>query len=510
MKLHSYLPHTLLPLFLLMSASAHAQSVVDLSVGSTHFCSLDGEGMVDCTTQRFSTRLLEPDGLPPFTDIAVGSQHACGLTQDGGAVCWGQANFGALNVPALDAPLVSIAAGYHHTCGIDTQGNAICWGLNTNLQLDPPPTPNGFIKVDASRNYSCGILAEGDITCWTTDGEFENRTLTGPFTDLDLSRNEVCGLTVDGDITCLRGQHSPPQNGPYVDLALTASTLCGLTADGRLDCNHLSFLISPADIAELAAASENERFSAIESAHTVFSGSTTCGIRADDGTVLCLGADNVPSSASAEVVGVNTVDDLTLGLSAIAYEPGAVELFWNRLPQQFPQVFVEIFRDGELLTTTDASFSFFDTDIVAQRESTYVIRATDEEGNTGPFSNEITVSRSTLNLVDSSVDGGLTNPRDNNLRIENLTLFNPGGFGLFETVILSWDLLNATDTVVPVAGYEIRQNNQTVAFTRASVYTNARVSTDFCGTFSVLAIGDDGQILETASVPLVDRNRFCR
>ena len=510
MKLYVYLTNTLLALFLLLStnAYAYAQSVTDLSVGGTHFCALDENGIVDCITEPFSTRLQEPEGLPPFTDVATGSQHACGLTIDGGAICWGQANFGALNVPPLVYPLVSIAAGYHHTCGIDTQGSAICWGLNTNLQLEPPPTANGFIEVDASRNFSCGILAEGDMTCWSTDLEFGNRTLAGPFTDMDLSRFDACGLTVNGEISCLRvAAPTPPQGGPYVDLALAPGALCGLTADGQLDCSLADFRTSPALAAEFADATENERFNSIDSAHSVFGGSVICGITAAEGTVLCIG-DN--SFGQTSGVGSTTVENIELGLTGIAYGPTEVELFWNRQPSQFPPILIEIFRDGELLTTTGASFSFFDRDNIEQTESTYVIRATDENGNLGPFSNEITVSREILNTFNSNLDTDLTNPRTSDLRIENLTLFTPGSFGSFDTIILNWDLLDDADTAVPVAGYESRQNNETLALTRANVYTNSRIDLDFCGTFSVLAIGEDGQILETASTPLVNRGRFCR
>ena len=190
-------------------------------------------------------------------------------------------------------------------------------------------------------------------------------------------------------------------------------------------------------------------------------------------------------------------------LNALVYDTNAVELFWNRQSFQFPQIFIEIFRDGELLTTTDAGFSFFDTESVPTSESTYVLRPVDELGNTGSFSNEITVSRSSSGMVTSNTDEGLINPRDGNpLRIENLTITTANFFGIlpFGVVILNWDLLNESE--VPVAGYEIRQNGDTLGFTRNNVFTNGAVDRDFCGVFSVLAIGEEGEILESTSIQL--------
>jgi len=500
----------LLASLLLLPLWATAQSVVDLAVGESHFCTLDDAGIVSCTTSPSTTRLLEPAGLPALTDIAAGEAHTCGITLDGGAVCWGGNDFNQLDVPPLNAALVSISAGFHHTCAVDTEGEAICWGLNTNLQLEPPATENGFIGVDGSSFFSCGIRAEGDITCWSTGASLANPSSSGPFTEIDLSIGDNCGLTVDGDISCFRFVNSPTlSNGPYMDLAVTRGAICGLTLEGRLDCELQPFF--PDEIStEIATISESITFTAIESGHRVrgapFSAIPICGVREDDGSVLCFGGGQIPETASNAR---NTAADIDLSLSALAYDSNAVELFWNRQANQFPQIFIEIFRDGELLTTTDAMFSFFDTDTVTTSESTYSIRATDEFGNLSAFSNEITVSRENIGMVDSSTDEGLVNPRaDNDLRIENLTISAPNFFGSnpFGTTILNWDLLDDSDG--PVAGYEIRQNDETIAFTRDNQYIVNPVSRDFCGVFSVLAIGDEGQIIESASISLHTNRGF--
>ena len=494
---------------LLLPVWANAQSVAVLAAGSSHFCTLDDAGIVSCTTVPSAARLAEPEGLPALIDIAAGERHTCGITFEGGAVCWGDNFFNQLDVPELSAPLVSLAAGFNHTCAVDTEGEAICWGLNTNLQLEPPPTEGGFSQVDAARNYSCGIAANGDLVCWSTDGEISTNSVTpGPFIEIDSAINDRCGLDVNGDISCARFL-STPDNGPYVDLAVGPGAVCGLTQDGVLDCT-INFLAAGI-AAEIEEVSANVRFTAIESGHApdqTFNQAPICGIREDDGSVLCFGGNSLPTSADTVSTASVSVAEISLGLSALAYDTNAVELFWNRQPTRFPPVLIEIFRDGELLTTTDAMFSFFDIDNVGESQSTYAIRAVDEAGNTGPFSNEVTVSREVGGSGESSTDFDLVNPRiENNVRIENLRLMAPGFFAGNSngTIILTWDLLNESD--LTVAGYEIRQNNTTLAFTRSNVYTNNSINNSFCGTFSVLAIGEDGQILESTSTPLIFENR---
>ena len=520
MKFSLPTPFALLAALFFLPATGQAQSVIDLTVGETHYCSLDDAGAVSCTTTPETTRLLPPPGLPAFTELAAGIEHTCGLTVDGNAVCWGRNFFGQLDVPPLSAPLVSLSAGYNHTCGVDTNGDAICWGLNSNAQLDPPETDNGFIQVDGTRNYSCGILTDGGYVCWSTDGEVNAGVITpGPFVDVDLTSSNRCGLLANGDIECIRLPFNAPTNGPYMDLAVTGGVVCGLTLDGELDCNISSFLGDEV-IEEINTISETVRFTAIESGQTFLfnSGNSPfvpraplCGIRADDSSVLCFGSPDLPQTAN-NAAGASDLSGVNLNLIAVAYDTNAVELFWNRQPVQSPQLMFEIFRDDELLTTTDAMFSFFDTQSVPETESTYRIRAVNSAGATSPFSNDITVSRETLGLVDPSGNG--VNPReDNGLRIENLNL-TAVGFGNTNpqasqtgTVLLTWDPLN--NSPVPVAGYEIRQNNEVLAFTTINVYSNISINTNFCGTFSVLAIGDGGQIIETASAPLVTAGQTC-
>lgn len=497
----------------LLPNPANAQSILDIAVGERHACTLDDAGIVDCRTAPGSQRLAEPDSLPALTDIAAGQQHTCGITLDGDAVCWGNANFNALEVPPLDAPLVSLAAGANHTCAVDTNADVVCWGLNTNLQLEPPATDAGFSQVEASINSTCGLLSDGGAACWSTDS-FRNTMdpVAGPFTQINTSATRSCGLTSTGEISCFlqfrASDPVPTSSSPYIDFIVTRrGVVCGLTTDGQLDCEFR--LNTSAEIrAEYQAVSEEFRFTAIASSEGY--GFGACGIRADDSSLLCFGSDLLSNLSNPSDDG--NVTAINLGLSAVAYDQNAIELFWNRQPTRFPQTLIEIYRDGELIDTTDAMFSFFDRDVVDEPESTYSIRAIDENGNTGPFSNEVTVSRENPGIVDLGFgDSGLFNPREgNSLRIENISLTITGGDflsnqGGFSSILVTWNALD--DSQIPLAGYEIRLNNETVAFTNNTLYFNDRIEEDFCGVVSVLAIDDDGGILETTSAALIpDRN----
>ena len=74
--------------------------------------------------------------------------------------------------------------------------------------------------------------------------------------------------------------------------------------------------------------------------------------------------------------------------------------------------------------------------------------------------------------------------------------------------MLSWDMLNDENAVV--AGYEIRQNDESIGFTGDRVFVIEDVSDRFCGVYSVLAIGNNGEILETSSRGVTPRtSTFC-
>ena len=510
-------PVLVLMCFAGMSSHVLAQSFEQVAVGGMHICALDSAGQVECTTAPGADRFAAPQGLPPMSQITAGQQHTCGITLDGNVDCWGSNFANVLDVPEFEAAVVDIAAGYNHTCAVDAGNRVQCWGLNSNSQLDVPQTSGGFIKVDAAANYSCGIQTSGDIVCWTTDGSYQPDTvINGPFTDLDLSATHACGLTVDGDIDCWvdnTGFNEPnaPGNSPYSDLTTSNQAICGLTTDQLLDCsfatNDFQF---PGREDVIPQFPLDVRFSSIDHSIPLTPSfvfvAPFCGVRADNGTISCFGDNGgaalpVPPGASAPAAPL-AANNITLALTAEVYDINAVELFWNRVPHVIPFISVEVFRDGELLTTTDGSFSFFDTDTVANEESSYRVRTVDAAGNVGEFSNDVVVNRQTRQVL--AIDGVAAgdNPRPaNSSRLSELTftaldfIFNREGN---DSVILTWGFDNTADATL--AGYEIRVDGAVVDFTTSTIYVDDRLTLNACRIYSVAAIAENGSILDFQSV----------
>jgi len=488
---------------------AFAQPFEQVSVGAEHICALDAAGNVECTASAIAQRLLPPDALPPMQDIAAGQQHTCGITLDGRILCWGTDVFGVLDAPAFDAPISSIVSGFNHSCAVDVNDRVQCWGLNSNGQLDVPNVAGGFVKVDVARTASCGIDTRGDIRCWSTDSFFNPGTpIPGPFIDLDLDSNQACGLTAAGDIECWaereRQNLAPPTNGPYTDLTVTGSAICGLRTDRLLDCSFAA-----PTVFELDAREEDYPldvpFSSIERSALQFGGVPICGIRAENGTIGCFGGSGNDGSLPAppgapQVDGPVTADRISLGLTAQVYGRNQVELFWNELPVVFPRLFVEVYRDDRLLTTTGNNFSYYDNDgSIVSDASRYRVRTVDEAGNVGAFSNAVRVDRS-ARRAEIEQDIG-TNPRMADLRVRDVSverflpfLENVGSY------IMMWNVDNTAG--VAIAGFEVRVNDEPVGFVGDNFFIGDGVTRDACRVYSVAAIADDGTILDYGSAAL--------
>ena len=155
-----------------------------------------------------------------------------------------------------------------------------------------------------------------------------------------------------------------------------------------------------------------------------------------------------------------------------------------------PAIAVEVFRNDELLTTTDAQFSFFDTESVDEEETSYRVRTLDSAGNPNPFSNTIVVNRTTRE-VQGNENNLLNNPRPEGI---------PRITSIFATGqnILQWTMINDDF----VAGYEIRLNNEPVDFVASNIYIVPGQGFDFCDVLTVAAISTSGNIVDFRSLAI--------
>lgn len=487
--------------------SALAQSFTDVALGSAHICAINGDSEVECTTASAAERYDAPEGLPLMSDIAAGDQHTCGIDRDGQAVCWGGENFGAfdqLRVPDIPQPLVSIGAGDNHTCAVDVNGQVWCWGLDTNQQAQPPGdgfgvNGGGFVQVDGGVNFSCGIQTDGDVACWTSDTRMgDTSNIPGPFVDIDLSFNNACGLKDDGTIECWFGPVAPPANGPYTDLVVSRFAVCGLNQDQTVDCNFDSRIST-----DEAVFPQDVRFTAIESGSEVFSPvSPFCGITVS-GSIECsssgqFAAFSPPGSADDAGQDLST---LQLALTARRYSSNQIELFWNSRPERFgsQQILIEVYRNDILVDTTENSSSWYDASEQTQNPAVYTIRPIDRLGNVGPFSDTVFVDNDsgivTTEEVITSFD--LVQPLHT---VDSLRFVRSGN-----TAVVTW--AGSVPGTNGLKGYEVRLNNEAIAFNNGFFHRLESFNTDVCNEISVAAVSEEGTIFDYRTIVL---NRFSR
>jgi len=496
-------------LLLLEANLAIAQSFTDVTIGTAHICAISDSSDVECTTASHAQRYSAPEGLTQMIDIAAGDQHTCGIDLDGQAVCWGdgQSEFGAfdqLKIPAITQPLVSIDAGPNHTCAIDVNGRVWCWGLDTNEQSQPPGDGlgvdgTGFIKVDGGLNFSCGIQTGGDIACWTNDSRFSSLSnIEGPFIDLDISYRTACGLKSDGSIDCWLSRFEPPNNGPYTDVVVSQSAICGLNQNQTVDCTFDSrfepdYLIFPDDT----------RFTAIESGSETFSAPLPfCGLTVNGSIECSLSSqfDSLTPPGSTDS-GNQGLDNVHFALTAQHYAKNKIELFWNSPPARYgkEQILVEVYRNDVLVDTTDNSKSWYDPSEQAQNPVTYKIRATNEQGDFGPFSSSVTVDNDsgtvTYNNPVTSFD--IVKPIHT---VDSLRLSFSGN-----TRFVVWS--GSEPGTNGLKGYEVRINNEPVVFIDGFVHRLDSFNNSDCNIISVAAMADDGTIFDYRSIV---SNRFSR
>ena len=480
---------------------AQDQVFTDVAVGVQHICGLTDGGEVECFTEFGASRFDAPNDLPLLTDITGGLQHSCGITVDGGAVCWGSPAFGALNVPEFDAPLVNISAGNNHTCAVDELNRAVCWGLDTNEQTQVPgdgfgESGLGFIKVSASSNASCGVETDGSISCWSNDPTIlATGSLTDTFVDLEIQSSTACGLTDTGDIQCWSSFFDPPSNGPYTDMVVNSSSICGLNDSQLPDCtfnpNSLFGFTDP------GLYETTTQFVSLESQGAFIRQAVlnVCGVTVNS-TIECLDVSNLSGLPGGNTNQVNPELDVDLNLTASinGFTFTQIELFWTPLAGGIPITNVEIFRNGELIGTVNARFSFVDNtfDGLGIVTADYQVRAIDENGNVGEFSDLITVNASDRTVTGANTDN-LAQISAPPRIIDNIR----AQFVNVNTFLLAWEGPPAGENALQT--YDIRVNIETVALTDTNIYLFENAARDVTQMVFVAAISDDDRILDFRS-----------
>jgi len=246
-----------------VNVQAGTGSVISISTGANHTCSLTAAGGVTClgddtfgqlgNDSAFSSSLVPVDvtGLSgAVSQISSGRNHTCALipsspgSETGGVMCWGRGTEGQLGngayansgvpvaVSGLSSGVKAVAAGGNHTCALIASG-VYCWGMNDQGQLGNGSTGNravpglvtglgsGVASVSAGYRHTCVVLnynpdSGGGIACWGDNqyGQLGNNSTTDSLTPshvpgltqgmlaVSAGGDHTCALTSGGGVKC--------------------------------------------------------------------------------------------------------------------------------------------------------------------------------------------------------------------------------------------------------------------------------------------------------------------
>ncbi|MCY4112294.1 MAG: hypothetical protein OXF96_10195, partial [Chloroflexi bacterium] len=294
-----------LPVFTLTPPSA-AQSqqttagarFIAISSGDYHSCALraDGEpvcwGVQDGAQRPGFGQVGFGQSNPPegerFAAIDSGGQHTCALRQDGTAVCWGRDNWGQASPPDGER-FVSISSGGAHTCGLREDGTAVCWGSDESSQSTPPEGER-FTAISSGSFHTCGLRVDGIPICWGPEPYWDGHTgweapPEVPLLVVDSAYGYTCGIELDGSPICWGARSDVVYSGQYPRSYQRLTAISGRASAGQGGCglwtNGTAVCWGWVD-----PPPERQKFTAISSGRE-----HTCGIRRDDGALVCWGSD---------------------------------------------------------------------------------------------------------------------------------------------------------------------------------------------------------------------------
>ena len=199
--------------------------VVAIGAGSSHTCTLNSSGGVQCWGGNYSGQLgdgttvqstspVQVSGLSSgVKQLAVGADHTCVLTTGNGVKCWGYNSHGELgdssntnrtapvDVTGLTSGVASIGSGSFHTCAVLESGAVKCWGSNGSGRLGDGTTTtrntpvsvsgltSGIASVTGGDAHSCAVTSTNSVKCWgdNSQGALGDGTTTNRSTPVDIT-----------------------------------------------------------------------------------------------------------------------------------------------------------------------------------------------------------------------------------------------------------------------------------------------------------------------------------
>jgi Regulator of chromosome condensation (RCC1) repeat len=274
-----------------------AASFSKVSTGPFSTCGIRSDKSIECLGgQDPQLTPLVPPASGQYTDIAVADTHACALTVAGKLVCFGSNNQGQAPAGPSAASYKRVVVGATHTCMINADDKLECLGNNTRGKAPPGPSTDTFKDLAAGPGHTCGLLMDGTLKCFG-DNTLRQAPTTPPaskFTAVSAGFAHTCGLRTDGKLECIGdgtyGQS--PRSSPITYDAVVAggAITCGLNK-GNVLCygaGQERFTLSVQRYQSFAGGGYVENIQADDA--TVFD--HTCGVRADDGKLICEGQNS--------------------------------------------------------------------------------------------------------------------------------------------------------------------------------------------------------------------------
>lgn len=277
--------------------------------GEFHTCGLDTMGLIRCwggdDDGQVGARPLDMG----WKHICAGRRFNCATHTDGRLACWGD-NYGdgeELTKQVSDAPTDivgwdQVACGYDWACALDLQGRATCWGSDDHEQVSRAPKQIDLISITAGHDHGCAIdRAFMKLVCWGRDDDTRDlqssvlalnavqvNEYDPKFNRVVAGKDHTCAIRQDLGLKCWGVSTDPffqtepdTDAGPYTSLASRENFSCGSLEATALTCwGENTF----AQISDAPVFTQTIRAVGTGFDHA-------CGIRKDDGEVVCWGRD---------------------------------------------------------------------------------------------------------------------------------------------------------------------------------------------------------------------------
>jgi alpha-tubulin suppressor-like RCC1 family protein len=327
--------------------------LVQLSAGLRHTCGLTGEGRIYCWGENAHGQLgdgTRTDRWVPtevqtevrFERVRAGFDGTCGLSVEGALLCWGANHDGQLATgdfaDALEPRPSNSGARYRDVqlgrsmgCALRGDGQVDCWGLDQPGNLGqgreqaghlPTPTPivggQRFTALAVGQEqHACALGDSGEAFCWGGNwhgalGNGGTQSVSRPepvagghrFQAIGAGHGLTCGLTETGEALCwgqARGGTLGPDVPSHVSAPVPLSpvprsraisgqswhTHCSIAADADdLYCwggwGPVQHRENPWDVG----------FQIRGLKQVALGGGHLCGLRGEDGALVCMGNAN--------------------------------------------------------------------------------------------------------------------------------------------------------------------------------------------------------------------------